>query len=628
MAEPGLVDRFGRPLSSMAKGSGGLPHGAIDRLVSMGVKVGADGAMTFDASAVRKMRSERIRRHTVSTVPSTPRHVVRDGGGVGVRKGFGRFETLTLESLRVIRESSPILMPIHSARHHQVRAMGRKWSGKRGDIGWRVVHRDHHAYNAEVPDYIDPYIKRFERTLECPSPQYCATLGDLLVGLEEDYLTINRPVLELLRSAWDDKRIIGGRPVDGALIWPTFAWLEKWLAENPTWNVGNEGGLTDDDALNLISNIVGFDIGGAHYCLVREGVLEAVYTRDDLVVAPQQNRTDIRHAGYPPSHVEQAIELVLGFMNAYEFNSIFFTRGMVADKILGISGDVHDDDVDAFVDMLREATQGTKRAHSLPVMPLPVDGTLQVIDLKAQSRETAWEGWMSILTALCTAVYRMDPSEINAKPWSGGSSPGLSEANRSAELQYAKAEGLQGDLQHLAENVLTPWARTCHPDLSVVFEYGGFDPQKEAQTYEVSSRVYRTRNEIRLEAGDAPVKPWWPLKELDDLSDEDREKYDANPWNWPTDPGFAQAMQMQAMGGEEEQPEGGEFPPGEGSEQPPDDGYGEPANGAEDGYGGAPPDYPYGEPPEQEGGPSAPAQMQKGGRLTIYVEEWPRPLKL
>lgn len=608
------------------------------RLESIGIKRKSDGGVELSADAIRTIRLEREARATMSRVPSTPRWNPREASGVGVRKGAGQWGTISMEMLRRIRERAPILQAIHAARHQQIRRMAVKWSGRRGDVGWRVVHKDHNAHNAKPPKGFEVWIKQFERVLEKPAPSYGYTsTGALLGGLEEDLLTINRPVCEVLYSAIDKTRIVGLKPVDGAIIWPTQVWMDKWINEHPDW-YGNwsPGGLSESDALDLLSQQMRLDLRVAEHCLVRDGVVEATYTRDQLIVAPAINRTSIEFNGYWPSNVEQAIEIILTFINTWDYNASYFTRGMMAEFILGISGNVHDDDVDAFADMFREATQGVRRSWQPPMIPLPEGGEITKIDLKSANKDMMMEVFMSLQAALATAIYRMDPSTINCRPWDGGGKATLGgDSGRGDEIALAKEEGLAGDLQHICETTLTPTAQRCHPDLVVMMEYGNVDPQKEAAIYEVRSRVSMTRNEVRLEEGMAPMGFWVEPDKLDSLSDEDREKYEQNLWNMPADQGFVSAMtqksqmaqQMQQM-----QQIGGQGQPGD-DEPPPDDGYGEP-DGNDDGFGQPKPTAPFGA-PGQASAPTAPSAagqppqpMQKGRRLaiaprrrrTVYVE--------
>lgn len=611
------------------------------RMAEIGIQQRPDGGMDLSPEAVRQLAAEHARRLTTSWVPSTPRMFQRDANGVAVRKNASR-NMVSMETLRLVREKAPLMQAIHAARAAQVRRMSVRWSGRRGDVGWRVVHRDHHEINARPPKGFDRYIRQFETVLEKPAPVHNFTsTSPFFTSWEEDLLTINRPCTEVLFSALDPSRIVGFKPVDGALIWPTQFLIERWVAKNPQWlGRWSAGAISEEQAMDLLSDQMDVDLRVAEYALVRDGTVEATYDRRRLIVAPIMNRTDVTFNGYWPSNVEQALEVALTFCNTWEYNAMLFTKGMLAEFALGISGSMHPDDFDAFQDNFRDVTQGVRRAWQPPMLLLPEGGKLEKIDLKASNKDMLMEVFMALQAALCTAIYRMDPSTINARPWdgSGGTHMG-GDAGRGTEIALAKEEGLQGDLQHLCESTLTPMAQACHPDMMVVMEYGDFDPQKEAAIYEIRARTSLTRNEVRLSEGLEPMGFWLPVDEYNrlDPDDEKRKRYEANPWNRPTDPGFAQQLQQaEQMDMQRQMMAQGQ--------QPPDDGFGGPDQGQDDGFGGKPsalpggagggggPGAPGGGAPggapggAQAPGPSQPSTpMAKGGdgrRLTVYVERW------
>ncbi len=604
----------GKPMKSSSRSQ----ETSLAYLSRMGIERKQNGDLVVPNDVLQRVRGERLRAMTVTSVPSTPRFISRDAGGIGVQKGHARFETFSLAALRKLRERSPMIQAIHSARHYQVRRLSQRWTGKKGDVGWRVVHKAHKEFDADPPASIKPYIKRFENMFDTPSPRYCKTTATMMTQLVEDLLTINRPVLEVLYSMFDKNRIVGFKPVDGELVWPTLLWVEKWQNSHPQWYGGfNPDQLTDEQILDLASESAGWDLYGTDYCLVREGQLEGVYPANKLFVAPIINRTDIQVAGYPPSHVEQAIEVILAQINAWDFNSSLFTRGMMAEFILGISGDVMDEDIQGFVDQFREASQGVRRAHQPPIMPLPIDGTIQKIDLKPVPKEMMFEVWFSVLSSLTAAVYRMDMSSVNFKPWDGGSGGSLSEPNRHDEIALAKEEGLQGDIQHLTENIFNELARTLHPDLRVMWEYGDFDPLKEAELYEIRARTSMSRNDVRLADGQKPRGFWMNDEDLEKASDEDQDKFHANLWNMPTGD-FASSYNQMKMQDAMAQ---------EGEQGPQDDGFGSQPGEDQDGFGGGPGPgtYPFGQAPSQQGGSPEPAgqPMNKArpSKITVYVEE-------
>jgi hypothetical protein len=622
----------------------GDPLGDLVKLGTPDVKDDGD-RVSVSKDAIQRWKSEQTRRLAVTNVPHTPRFMPRDAGGLGVAKGIGRWPHLTFDLLRDLRERAPILQTIHSARAYQVRRMSTQWSGKKGEVGWHVVHKDHNAHQASAPEGFQPFIDRFTDMLEAPAPDYDQpTTGSLMSKLYEDLLTINRPVCEPIHSIVDPRRVVGFQAVDGALIWETLLWMEKWKQDHPTWHGGwDQGQITPTDELDLLSMALDCDLHAAQYVAVQDGVVINTFRRGQLLVSPIQNRTDVRWVGYPPSHVEMAIHMISAFIATFDYNASYFTKGMLAEFILGVPGDMHADDVDAFVDMLREATQGVRNAWQPPILPIHSDKQIQKIDLKQSNKEMMYEMWMSLLIALSTAIYRMDPSTINAKAWDGGQGSKMSEPSRQTEIQLAHEEGLQGDLSHIVSTILDPLAKRCHPDLRVRMEYGNYDPKKDADVYEVRGRTDLSRNEIRLQQGEEPWGVYLTPSELKTADPAMAKEHNMNPWNWPTDPGFASIMSarekaeqdqmmMEKYGQQQQEP-------------PPGDGFG----GKDDGFGGsggkpggAPKsgDAPFGRPPA--GGPPAPPSPPKppipggappaaGGdlrkaspsRVTVFVQETP-----
>jgi hypothetical protein len=595
----------------------------VDLLKKWGITVGEKGSLIVSPEAVAAIQRDRVRRAAVGRTPSTTRWQYKDGGGVGVRKGQGRTTALSFESLRLIREKSPIIKPIHAARFAQIVRLATRWSGKLGDVGWRVVHKDHLSHRAKQPAGFERYINLFESMLEVPSPDHCPTTAQFICKIWDDFATINRPVVEKLTLGRD--HVVGWRPVDGSLIWETNLLREKWIQDNP--NIVNTpvfGVLTDAEQLEFISSMLDQDITTARYCCVRDGILENVYRPGQLLVGSLDTRTDITWNGYSPGKVEDAVETALGFLNAFDYNGNFFTQGLINEIIIGITGNVHDTDIDAFVDQLRESSQGVGHAHRPPVMPLPEGGSIEVIKIKENNKDMGFEGWISLLLSLTCANYRIDPSTVNAKPWDGGSSGGLAQPSRGKEISLAKEEGLQADMMHIGSALLDPLARSVHPDLRVLMEYGDFDPQKEAAVYEIQARVCMTRNEVRLAQGMTPMGFWLPEEEYVKLGDDDekKKKYDKNIWNMPTDAAFVsqriQQIQQEEAALQQQAPP--PQPDGFGGERGPDDGFGEPKQAAPFGQpddqqagsqGGAPP--PPQQQPDQQGAP-----LRKA-RETVFI---------
>lgn len=645
-----LYDANNRPIASstLRKGANASAKDtAWDALRKIGVQVDETGDMHIPADVLKRIRSERMRRVAVTGIPHTPRQLQRDAGGVAVAKGASKINSVSLEGLRRIRERAPVLQVIHGARSYQLRHLCRKFSGKKGDIGWRIVHKDFKTPNVQVPDSIKPYIQRVEQLFEKPSDQYeYPTLASVLNPIMDDYLTINRPSVEIIHSLLDPHRIVQFQPADGAILWPTLVWLEKWKQDTPGW-AGHYGGddLTVQDQLEIASAAIQYDLSGARFAIVRDGLLEGVMRPADCIVAPLINRTDIAVAGYPPSHVEQALDLVTAFIRAFDFNSNYFTRGAMAEFILAVSADYHDSDIDAFVDMWRESVQGVDAVWQPPILPVGENGDVTKIDLRESNREMMFEVFLAVLIALSAGIYRMDPSMLNAKPWDGAGGPKLSEPGRGDEQKLAKEEGLQGDMQHLTDSILTPICQRAHPDLLCVWEYGDYDPQEEAKLYDIRTNIDWSRNDVKIMEGESPRGFWMSDDDLEKASDEEQQKYWDNPYNWPKDSVFAGAINSAKTLKQQndqfaQQQAAGMQPQGEPSDDPyakDQDGFGGSGH-ADNGFGVPTPRTPFGKPGAAPGGapgaprpsasppprptpptPSASSPMRKGRRPVVVV---------
>lgn len=500
--------------------------------------------------ALRDQRREEARSITWSRTPATPPHLRRDGSGMAVARGAHR-TMLSMEMLRSVREKSLVFKPIHMARQYQIRRLCRPWHGDKTQVGIRVVHKDYNERTKDPPEGFEKFIRLFESVLWSPNPDAgVRTLGDAIALLWEDYATINRPVVEPLYSAIDEKTIVQWKVLDGAKVWPTLAYAEHWLADGANrtgFGKWGHGALSFADQMDALSTRLRLDLVDAEYVYMEEGVPVATFKRGELLVAPRMARTDVNFAGYQPSHVEEAMEFARAYTDAFDFSAVQLSKGFFAEFILGLPSAMHPDDVTAFIDMIREKATGVAKAGQPLYMPLPPGegNDLKVIPLKQPLSEMGFQQFLSVCTAkVATGIYRMHASTIGARPWDGGSGRSLNQGNMTEEIALAQEEGLQGDVQHLIDGVLNPLAMRCHPDLRVIAWYGDYDPQREASMYQQRASVDMTLNEVRMAQGLKPKGFWLPDEDLEEADDEAREKYDDNPYNH-TAP-FAN-MKMQAI---------------------------------------------------------------------------------
>lgn len=498
-----------------------------------------DGGLLITPEAYAELRRQSERGAAVSPVPKLPRTMARDMGGAVPRgAGSGR-ALLTFDALRRLRETVAIINVVHAAVHAKLRRVCRRWDGQRHEVGWEVTHRDALRPDGIVPRGFERVIRQFEAFME--QPKLGLPLSDFMIQLAEDLLTINRPVVAPLYWAADDHRVVGWEPVDGALILP----LADWIAQS-TFGAGwieRQVPSTLEGRKALLRDLYGPHTDSMRWVLIRDGIPERFFRDTDLIVGDSKTRTDIQWAGYNPSTVETAVELIAAFQGVFQYNANFFRDGFQPDFAIMLKGLQDPDAVKRFTQQMQEAAQGVARAHQ-PLILQSVDDSsgIERIELKRSNAEMGFETWLSALTALTCAVYREDPSSINAKPWAGGSGSSLNEANRSQEIELARADGLQSLLGQLTDHILTPMARRCHPDLVVRWHYGEMDPERDAKVYQMRVATDCTPNEARVLRGDAPVPPYWPARELGDRTPAEQAAHHANPWNHILNPTFASAM--------------------------------------------------------------------------------------
>lgn len=596
-----------------------IPVGEWHRLSKASTTPAKDEAA--EAARLKQRISDAIeankqRKAPLSHMPTTALHALPDFHG-GLRKGEN-IGGLSFEVLRIIRQKSPLIKPIHLARQSQIQRMCTPYSGKPGSVGWQVVHKDHNKPDRIVPKSIRPYISQVEQVLQCPAPGHnVRSFSDLLKPLVEDLLTINRPVVEKLYSATDPNLVVGLKPVDGGIVYHTRDYLRHWLRNNPAWGDKNKG-VTVERLRELLGQEFKQDIAATEFVIVQDNVIVSSFEPGRLLVVPEVNHTDVRYNGYYPSRLEEAAEIALTFINTWEYNSSLFTRGMMSEFILGISGNIADSDIDNFMDMFREASRGVRRAHSPVVMPLPEGGKIERIDLKKLDNDMLYEVFQSLQASLCTAIYRMHPSTINMRPWDGGSSPSLQAPSEEKQISLAQEEGLHSICKHFADSFLTPLCQSVHPDLIFIWHFGEDSPQEEIQLLETKTRFLITRNEARINAGLHPIGFYKPAEDLEQLSPEDADKWRSNPWNMPADPSMASMIQQQNQ--PQQLPGGEPGQPGQPGPEDTEDGFGGKQGDTEpDGYGGGRGGFPYGkrpDPDQSEDAENQPDPLRKGSRRT------------
>jgi hypothetical protein len=372
-------------------------------------------------------------------------------------------------------------------------------------LGWRPQHvaEDDETVNTQTPE-MQARIEKVSRVFLCPHPLYEPSFRGFLAKVMDDYLTLNRVAIELIRN--HAGKVVQFRAVDAATILPTYRVLQRYIGVQMDLNPHP---LAYDVAARLLERDTGMPILDSEYVCVMRGQLIGTFAPGELLVWEDMPVTDVRVI-FPPSYCEKALEGIISWVYAFSYNRTYFSQGNPIEVILGISGDVQDDSFVALQEQLRENFSGIKGAWRVPLIQLPVDGQLSVLRLKENHREMQFSEWMATLEELACAIYRVSRRRVNADMRGQGGSLGIGKA-RQEEIEASKEESFKVHSAFLSEH-FTQLMRLMDPELE--FVWTGLDIENrpdEIKVEQVEVSTYRTINELRLKHGDEPFpedKAW------------------------------------------------------------------------------------------------------------------------
>jgi hypothetical protein len=411
---------------------------------------------------------------------------------------------VSFELLRLAVRRCLLLQGIHAVCQHDMLMLS-KYARTPEVLGWRPQHV------AEEDETVDTTTSAMAARCESvarkflvPHPLYEPSFRGFLSKVMDDYLTLNRVAIELIRNYKGE--VVQFRTVDAATILPTYRILQRYIGVQMDTNPHP---LAYDVAARLLERETGMPILDSEYVCVMRGQLIGTFAPGELLVWEDMPVTDVRVI-FPPSYCEKALEGIISWIYAFSYNRTYFSQGNPIEVLLGISGDIQDDSFVALQEQLRENFSGIKGAWRVPLIQLPVDGQISVIRLKENHREMQFTEWMATLEEMACAIYRVSRRRVNADMRGQSGSLGIGRA-RQEEIEASKEESFKVHSAFLAEH-FTQLMRLIDPDLE--FVWTGLDIEKrgdEIKVEQVEVTTFKTINELRMKHGDEPFpddKPW------------------------------------------------------------------------------------------------------------------------
>jgi len=286
------------------------------------------------------------------------------------------------------------------------------------------------------------------------------------------------------------------------------------------------------------------------YVQIYNNVVRHTYTYRELAFCIRNVRNSIKLNGYGYSELEMLINMVTSILFAQEYNRRFFSNGSMINGLLNIKGaNVPQEMLESFRRQWHALASNVTNAHKIPVLTSK-DG-IEFINLHSNNRDMEYNSWIEYLVKMVTAVYLIDPAEINFDYRGASESAPLFETSPEAKLKHSRDKGLRNLLNFIEEQM--NYHILHQIDRNLYFEFTGIDMKDEQEMVNIRAsevQAYKTLDETREEAG------------LEPYDDEEIGNLILNPvvvnYKLQQQAQQQQAQQMEAQagqGGEQGQPD-------------------------------------------------------------------------
>lgn len=488
-------------------------------------------------------------------------------------------ETPGFFELREAAKKSFIDAILIQARRDQAKMVWqRAVEGKQ--VGFRVVHERHDDPTFKPTDNIERRCREMEELLADPTPRKYRHLyphgnrvhdglKDLVTRLVYAELVIDRKVLYRYKRR-DGKGYAAFHWLPGDTIKPVHEGIKAWTAKNPDPLTGKRD--ITAKTLDRMSAATGFDIWNSDYVQIdRTGTLIAAFTDDEISLHIANPSDEMDRQGYGVSRLELSLDVTTTVLYAWNYNKEMFKTNY-PEQLLAITGSFDKAGLEAWKQQILGEAGGPGNNWRLPVVTSEDGGQfgdkfdIKTFKLREAPKDMLFDQLFRMLVAVKAAAYGAHPSIVNFTVESGGSNS-LFGHSPVDEIEFSKEHGFLPGLMDLCSWLTDAVVKPTYDDLKVIII--GLDEASDKEKLDMDIqrvKAYITKNDQRVKDNLEPIGCWVGTKEeYDALSDEDRQKYDDNPWNYPADAPMAtyitalgqakmQAQQLEQM---QQQPEDG-----------------------------------------------------------------------
>jgi hypothetical protein len=393
-----------------------------------------------------------------------------------------KMSQVSYDMLYAMAQKTEVVAAILNTRLAQVGSFAQpsRWKNKTG-LGYQIRFKDAKRKPTKSEE---EYLHRMEEFI-----YYCGNtdiyrsgerrpnLGEFLRKFLRDSLTYDQACFEIV----PDRR---GKPVE-------------------FWNV-------DAATIRLAQPILqNFDVTDGRdivkYVQIYQNVVRHKYTFKEMAFCIRNTDTNIKKNGYGTSELETLINMITSILWAEEYNKRFFSQGQMINGILNFKdSNLPQEQLEAFRRQWLAVSQSVSNAHKMPVFA--AKGGIDFVNLHTSNRDMEYSAWMEFLVKISTAVYLIDPAEVNFDYRGASESAPLFETSPEAKLKHSRDKGLRNLLNFVEEKMNFHIVQELDPTL--FFEFVGIDMKDEQEIVNIrASEIasYKKLNEIRVDAGLEPI---------------------------------------------------------------------------------------------------------------------------
>lgn len=243
---------------------------------------------------------------------------------------------------------------------------------------------------------------------------------------------------------------------------------------------------------------------GERYVQVMDKRVVATFDEREMAFAIRNPRSDIESAGYGYPEFEISLRQFISHTNTEIFNDRFFSHGGTTRGILQIKADQQQSQhaLEMFKREWRNSLKGVNGSWQIPVVSAE---DVKFVNMTPSARDLEFEGWLTYLINMITALYQIDPAEIGF-PNNGGATgrrgASINDGSSTQKLQASRNRGLAPLLKFIEDTVNDNIVAEFSDEY--IFQFVGGDISAEMEKIKVLSEktsFAMTLNEAREELG-------------------------------------------------------------------------------------------------------------------------------